>query len=59
MQPLGARPLPGQGGLHRVAVGGLGAGLAVDEADRLSVTDVDGGKEFETVGAHRVAVLKS
>ena len=47
VQPLGARALPGQGGLQRVAVGGLGAGLAVHEADGLAVADVDGGEEFE------------
>ncbi len=52
MQPFGARPLPGEGRGQRVAVGRLGAGLAVHEADGLAVADVDGGEEFEAVGAH-------
>ena len=48
VQPLGARPLPGQRGLQRGAVQGLRrGGLAVDEPDGLAVADVDGGKEFE------------
>src|SRR5690606_20412616 len=44
-QPFGAGPLAGEGGVARGAVGGLGAGLAVHEADGLAVADVDGGEE--------------
>src|SRR5699024_4606156 len=47
VDPLGAVGLPLQGGVQRGAVGGLRAGLALDEADRLAVGDVDGGQEFE------------
>jgi hypothetical protein len=47
--------LPGEGGGERVAVGRLGAGLAVDETDGLAVADVDGGKEFEAVGHVRAS----
>ena len=55
VQPLGTRALPGEGGLERGAVGGLGAGLAVHEADGLAVADVDGGKEFELASARRTS----
>ena len=47
VHPLGAVALPGEGGLQRVAVAGLGAGLALDQADGLAVGDVDGGQEGE------------
>ena len=48
VDPLGAVALPGQRGVERVAVAGLGAGLALDEADGLAVGDVDGGQQRET-----------
>ena len=47
VDPLGAVALPGQRRVERVAVAGLGAGLALDEADRLAVGDVDGGQKGE------------
>src|SRR5690606_15076030 len=47
VDPLGALLRPGPGGLARVAVGGLGAGLPLDETDGLTVDDVDGGKQLE------------
>ncbi len=47
VQPLGAGALPGECGLQRGAVGGLGAGLAVHQADRLAVADVYGGEQFK------------
>ena len=48
MDPLGAVALPGQRGVQRIAVAGLGAGLALDQAHGLAVGDVDGGKKGET-----------
>ena len=51
VDPLGARLLPGQRGVERVAVGGLAPGLALDEAHGLAVGDVDGGQQLE-VGRH-------
>ena len=45
VDPLGAVGLPLAGRLERVAVGRLGAGLALDEADGLPVGDVDGGQQ--------------
>ena len=45
MDPLGAVALPGQRRLERVAVGGLAAGRALHQADRLAVGDVDGGQQ--------------
>ena len=48
MDPLGAVALPGQRRLQRVAVAGLGAGLALDQADGLAVGDVDCGQQGET-----------
>ena len=50
VDPLGAGALPGQRGVQRVAVGGLGAGRALHQADGLAVGDVDGGQEFEAAG---------
>src|SRR5512146_2680722 len=38
-------PLPGQRGLHRVAVLAAAAGHALDELDRVPVGDVDGGQQ--------------
>ncbi len=52
VQPLGSGALPGQRRLQRVAVGGLGAGLAVHQADGLPVPDVDGGQQFQPVARH-------
>ena len=50
MDPLGPGPLPGEGGLERVAVGGLAAGLALHEPDGPAVRHVDGGEQFEAGG---------
>ena len=50
VDPLGAAGLPVQGGRERVAVRGLRAGLALDEADGLAVGDVDGGQEHKSLG---------
>ena len=50
VDPLGAVALPGQRRVARVAVGGLGARLALDEADGLAVRDVDGGEQREGHG---------
>ena len=47
MDPLGAVALPGQRRVERVAVAGLGARLALDEADGLAVGHVDGGQQGE------------
>ena len=48
VDPLGAAGLPGERGLERVAVGGLAAGLALDEPDGGPAGDVDGGQELQT-----------
>ena len=45
VDPLGARLLPGERGVERVAVRRLGAGLALDQAHGLPVRDVDGGQQ--------------
>ena len=47
VHPLGAGVLPGERRRERVAVRRLGAGLALDEADGLTVGDVDGGQQHE------------
>ncbi len=47
VDPVGAGPLPGQRGLHRVAVAGLGAGFALDQPYRLAVGHVDRGQQGE------------
>ena len=47
VHPLGAVALPLQRGLERVAVGGLAAGLPLDEPDGLAVGDVDGGQQLQ------------
>ena len=47
VDPRGAGPLPGQRGLHRVAVLAAAAGHALDELDRVPVGDVDGGQQGE------------
>ena len=44
VDPLGAVALPGQRGLHRIAVPGLGARLAPDQAHGLSTDDVHRGQ---------------
>ena len=54
VHPLRAVALPGQRGLERVAVGGLAAGLALDQAHGLAVGDVDGGEELQLRHAHSV-----
>ena len=46
VDPLGARRLPGQRCGERVAVRRLGAGLALDKADGLTLDDVDGGQQL-------------
>src|SRR5690606_35902086 len=48
VDPLGAVALPRQRGLDRRPVGGLGAGLALDESHGLAVGDVDGGQQLES-----------
>ena len=48
VDPRGAGPLPGQRGLHRVAVLAAAAGHALDELDRVPVGDVDGGQQGES-----------
>ena len=47
MHPLGAVVLPGQRGVERVAVAGLGAGRALHQAYGLAVGDIHGGQQFE------------
>src|SRR6202012_3062290 len=47
VDPVGAGLLPGQRGLHRVAVAGLGAGLALEKPDGLTVGHVDRGQQGE------------
>ena len=50
VDPVGAGTLPGQRGLHRVAVARLGAGRALDQAHRLPVRHVDGGQQGKAAG---------
>ncbi len=52
MDPLGAVTLPGQSGLARVTIGGLGTGLALDEPDGPAVGDVHGRQEDQRHTAH-------
>jgi hypothetical protein len=52
VDPLRALLHPGGGGLGRVAVGGLGPGLALEEADGLPLHDVDGGQQLQARCAH-------
>ena len=47
VDPLRPCLLPGQRGRPRVAVGRLGSGSALHEADRLAVGDVDGGQQLQ------------
>ena len=47
VHPLGAVAAARQRGLERVAVGGLAAGLALHQADGLTVGDVDGGEQLQ------------
>ena len=50
VHPLGAGLLPGERRGQRVAVRRLGAGLALHQAHRLAVGDVDGGQQHQAVG---------
>ncbi|OEI67227.1 hypothetical protein Cus16_3128 [Curtobacterium sp. ER1/6] len=54
VDPLGTLVAPGAGRGDRVAVRGLAAGLALREADRLTVDDVDGGQQDEGRGGGEV-----
>src|SRR4029077_2515022 len=46
--------LPALGGRHRVAVGGLPAGLALDELDRPAAGHVDRGQQGDLAGHQSV-----
>ena len=50
VDPLGALARPVGGGVDGIAVAGLGAGLALGEADGLAVGDVDRGEQDERGG---------
>src|SRR5690606_399352 len=46
VQPARTSLLEGEGGVQGCAVGGFGAGLALDESDGLAVLHVDGGEQL-------------
>ena len=54
VHPLRPGRLPGQRGLHRVAVAGLGAGRAVHQPDRLAAGHVHRGQQGQRGVAHRI-----
>ena len=50
MDPVRAGPLPGERGLHRVAIPRLRAGRALDQPHGLAAGDVDRGQQGEAAG---------
>jgi len=54
VDPLGARVRPLGGRIHRVAVAGLAARLALGEAHGLAVGHIDRGKEDESGRAEKI-----
>ena len=58
MNPLRPGSLPGEGGVQRVAVAGLGARGALDQPDGLAAGHVDGGQQRQGAGfraCHRIS----
>ena len=58
VNPLRPGSLPGEGGVQRVAVAGLGARGALDQPDGLAAGHVDGGQQGQGAGfraCHRIS----